>query len=214
MTSIDMKKLAGYALIFGPLIALTSYFIQPGGVLGIGGTADPTVSEEVMKILSENSALGIISGMTVIIGLLTILSGYVYLANSMEGGNGYAVSKLGLSILSFGVFGFCVGSSMGVGISSGIITDNVVPDIFFAVSQGAGMAFGLGGMLIWLGLSSRDEYNKNLSFAVVIASAVVFITPFITAFAPENARLINSITGVCFFIITLASINIGRVLTK
>jgi hypothetical protein len=87
MTSIDMKKLAGYALIFGPIIALTSYFIQPGGVLGIGGTADPTISEEVIKILSENSALGIISAMTVMIGLLTIFSGYVYLSNSMEGGS-------------------------------------------------------------------------------------------------------------------------------
>ena len=75
MTSIHMKKLAGYALIFGPIIALTSYFIQPGGVLGIGGTADPTISEEVIKILSENSALGIISAMTVMIGLLTIFSG-------------------------------------------------------------------------------------------------------------------------------------------
>ena len=103
---------------------------------------------------------------------------------------------------------------MGVGISSGVITDNVVPDIFFALSQGAGMAFGLGGMFIWIGLSSRNEYNKNLSLAVVVASAVVFITPFISSFAPENARLINSITGVCFFIITIASINVGRLLTK
>ena len=69
MTSIHMKKLAGYALIFGPIIALTSYFIQPE-CFGIGGTADPTISEEVIKILSENSALGIISAMTVMIDYL------------------------------------------------------------------------------------------------------------------------------------------------
>ena len=88
MTSIHMKKLAGY-IIFGPIIALTSYFIQPGGVLGIGGTADPTISEEVIKILSENSALGIISAMTVMIGLLTIFSGYIYLANSIVSRNSH-----------------------------------------------------------------------------------------------------------------------------
>ena len=214
MTSIDMKKLAGYALIFGPIIALTSYFIQPGGVLGIGGTADPTISEEVIKILSENSALGIISAMTVMIGLLTIFSGYVYLVNSMEGGNGYAVAKLGIVINAFGIFGFCIGSSMGLGIASGVITDNVVPDILWAVSTGATMAFGLGGVLIWIGLSSRDEYNKNISLAVIVASAVVFIAPFIAAFGPENTRLVNSITGICFFVITLASINVGRILSK
>ena len=69
-------------------------------------------------------------------------------------------------------------------------------------------------MLIWIGLSSRDEYNKNISLAVVVASAVVFIAPFISAFGPENTRLVNSITGICFFVITLASINVGRILSK
>ena len=60
-------------------------------------------------------------------------------------------------------------------------------------AQGAGMAFGLGGMLIWLGLSSRDEYNKNLSFAVVIASAVVFITPFITGVKYEHGTPVKKV---------------------
>ena len=33
-------------------------------------------------------------------------------------------------------------------------------------------------------------------------------------FGPENTRLVNSITGICFFVITLASINVGRILSK
>ena len=65
-----------------------------------------------------------------------------------------------------------------------------------------------------IGLSSRDEYNKNISLAVIVASAVVFIAPFIAAFGPENTRLVNSITGICFFVITLASIYVGRILSK
>ena len=42
MGTISVEKMAGYCLIIGPIVAVLIYFIQPGGVLGIGGQPDPT----------------------------------------------------------------------------------------------------------------------------------------------------------------------------
>ena len=59
MGDISVTKLAGYSLIIGPILALVCYFIQPGGILGIGGsTADPIDSAAVVKLLVDNPELG------------------------------------------------------------------------------------------------------------------------------------------------------------
>ena len=65
MGNLDAKKLAGYSLIFGPILALVCFFIQPGGVLQIGGSAEPLDFVGQMKISANNSSLGILTGILV-----------------------------------------------------------------------------------------------------------------------------------------------------
>ena len=214
MGTIDVRKMAGYSLIIGPVIALISYFIQPGGVLMIGGTADPTKSAEVIKILTENSALGIITGLLVPLGLITLLSGIMYFVQSMEGGNGHALARTGLPFLFIAIVGWSITSGMGVGISMGLITEGAISDLFFAINIPSTMLFGFGGILIALGASTREELNSNLSLVAALAATVVFITAFVVAFAPEQANTINIVTGICFIIYTIWSIIIGRGMTR
>ena len=214
MGTIDVRKMAGYSLIIGPVIALISYFIQPGGVLMIGGTADPTKSAEVIKILTENSALGIITGLLVPLGLITMLSGIMYFVQSMEGGNGHALARTGLPFLFIAIVGWSVASGMGIGISMGLITEGVISDLFFAINIPSTMLFGFGGILIALGASTREELNSNLSLAAALGATVVFIATFVLAFAPDQANTINIVTGICFMIYTIWSIIIGRGMTR
>ena len=79
MGDISISKLAGYSLIVGPILALISYFIQPGGILGIGGEmADPTDSAAVVTLLADNAELGTLTALLFPVGVLIFLSGIVF----------------------------------------------------------------------------------------------------------------------------------------
>ena len=212
MGTIDVKKLAGYSLILGPVIALVCYFIQPGGILGIGGQANPTDASEVIKIASDNAVLGTFTNLLVPIGLITLLSGIMYFVQSMEGGNGHALSRLGMPFIFIAVIGWTIGSGIGVGISQGLIqqSDGGLSTATFSISIVSTILFGLGGLLIALGASTREELNSILAYIAALAAAVVLVSTFILAFATDQAIVLNAVGGVCFIIYTIWSIIIGR----
>jgi hypothetical protein len=214
MSTIDIKKLSGYSLIVGPIIALICYFIQPGGVLGIGGRVDPTDFEAGAKILTENSVLGILTGLLIPAGLITLLSGLLYFIESLKGGNGYALAKLGAPFIFIAITGWTVGSAIAIGISNGIITGTNMGSIFFSINIPSTMLFGLGGIFIALGAASRQELNSRFAYVASVAATLVFITAIILAFAPEQGNTISLVTGICFIIYTFWSISIGRGMTK
>jgi hypothetical protein len=210
MSTLDAKKMAGYCLVLGPIIALVAYFIQPGGVLGIGGTPDPTNSAEVMKVLVDNPELGIITGLLVPLGLITLISGLMYFVQSMEGGNGHAMARTGMPFVFVAVTGWSIASGFGIGISSGVGTSEALAQAFFSINIPATALFGAGGILIALAASTREELNSTLSLIAAVAATVVFVTAFIIPFAPDQANTINIATGLCFIIYTIWSIIIGR----
>ena len=100
MRDIAVAKLAGYSLVLGPILALVCYFIQPGGILGIGGgTADPTDSSAVVKLLADNPELGTLTSLLIPVGVLVFLSGIMFFVQNMAGGSGHAVARLGLPMV-------------------------------------------------------------------------------------------------------------------
>ncbi|MBH60105.1 MAG: hypothetical protein CL907_02925 [Dehalococcoidia bacterium] len=214
MGTLDAKKMAGYCLMLGPIIALVAYFIQPGGVLGIGGTPDPTDSAEVIKVISSNSTLGIITSLLVPIGLITLISGLMYFVQSMQGGNGYALARTGLPFAFVSVIGWTITTGFSLSIATGVSESPVMAQAFFGINIPATALFGVGGILIALGASTREELNSTLSLGAALAATVVFITAFIVPFVPDQANTINIVTGLCFIIYTIWSIIIGRGMIK
>ena len=214
MNTVNPKKFAGYTLIVGPIIALFSFFIQPGGVLAIGGTVDPTNSAEVQKLITEYSELAILSSITVVIGLVTLLSGLIYYSQSMEGSEGYAISRIGIPFAIIAISGWCIASSLGIGTASGIIDQEIGPKMTFSINIISTILFGFGAFFLTWASTMKDEYNKRLSTIATFASAVVFIAEPIVPFIPEQTTLINTVTGTCFMVITIWAISVGRTMLK
>ena len=123
MGTISVEKMAGYCLIIGPIVAVLIYFIQPGGVLGIGGQPDPTDAEAVIKLWTGDlQTYGIVTSMLIPVALITMLSGLMYFVQSLEGGNGYALARLGMPMVFIAVAGWAIGSGLSLGAGIGTVT--------------------------------------------------------------------------------------------
>ena len=101
-----------------------------------------------------------------------------------------------------------------IGFSSEISTNSDLAGLAFGINIISSISFGIGGMILALAASTRNEVNKNVSYLAFIAATIVFLTNFILPFSPESGTLFQGIAGICFIIYTVWSILIGRALTK
>ena len=190
MGDISISKLAGYSLIVGPILALISYFIQPGGILGIGGEmADPTDSAAVVTLLADNAELGTLTALLIPVGVLIFLSGIVFFVQNMSGGSGHAIARLGLPMVMAGIFGWVLSSAIAMGISAGEGSE-AGAEFIFGINTIASLTFGAGLLLIALGASTRDEINTNIAYIAALSGIVVAVSSVISAFAPASATTI------------------------
>ena len=210
MTTIDVKKMGGFCMIIGPIIALTSYFIQPGGVLGIGGTIDGYDAAGVISILAANSGLGIITALLIPVGLLLILAGLIIWVQSWNGSNGYALGTIAIPMATAAMVVLTVASGLGIVLASGIASDTAVAEIFFGLNIIGTFVFGAGATLLAIGAASRSEVNSNLANVAAIAGAVVAIASAIAPFATEAATTVQMVSGLCFVVYSIWFIVLGR----
>jgi len=214
MGDISISKLAGYSLIVGPILALISYFIQPGGILGIGGEmADPTDSAAVVTLLADNPELGTLTALLIPVGVLIFLSGIVFFVQNMSGGSGHAIARVGLPMVMAGIFGWVLSSAIAMGISAGEGSETGAEAIF-AINTIASLTFGAGLLLIALGASTRDEINTNIAYIAALSGIVVVVSSVISAFEPDSAKEMGMITGISFIVGTIWFIMLGRQLAS
>ncbi|MFP6679366.1 MAG: hypothetical protein VB824_04330 [Dehalococcoidia bacterium] len=214
MGDISISKLAGYSLIVGPILALISYFIQPGGILGIGGEmADPTDSAAVVTLLADNAELGTLTALLIPVGVLIFLSGIVFFVQNMSGGSGHAIARLGLPMVMAGIFGWVLSSAIAMGISAGEGSE-AGAEFIFGINIIASLTFGAGLLLIALGASTRDEINTNIAYIAALSGIVVAVSSVISAFAPDSAKEMGMITGISFIVGTIWFIMMGRQLAS
>ena len=210
MGDISVTKLAGYSLIVGPILALVCYFIQPGGILGIGGsTADPTDSAAVVKLLVDNPELGTLTSLLIPVGVLVFLSGIMFFVQNMAGGSGHSIARLGLPMVIAGTFGWVLSSAFSMSIAGGVAAD-AGADAIFAINVIAALTFGAGLVLIAIGASTREEINSNLAYIATLSGVVVVVSSVVTAFAPDSAKDMNAVPGIAVIVGTLWFILIGR----
>ena len=214
MGDISISKLAGYSLIVGPILALISYFIQPGGILGIGGEmADPTDSAAVVTLLADNPELGTLTALLIPVGVLIFLSGIVFFVQNMSGGSGHAIARLGLPMVMAGIFGWVLSSAIAMGISAGEGSE-AGAEFIFGINTIASLTFGAGLLLIALGASTRDEINTNIAYIAALSGIVVAVSSVISAFEPDSAKEMGMITGISFIVGTIWFIMLGRQLAS
>jgi|TARA_B100001750_G_C15459013_1_gene573156 hypothetical protein len=213
MGTISVEKMAGYCLIIGPIVAVLIYFIQPGGVLGIGGQPDPTDAEAVIKLWTGDlQTYGIVTSMLIPVALITMLSGLMYFVQSLEGGNGYALARLGMPMVFIAVAGWAIGSGLSLGAGIGTVTltgDRELATIGFSLANLCTFLFGVGGFLIALGASTRDDSSIFASIAA-LSAVVVVITAQVSLLATGQATTMALIGGICYIVYTVWAITLGR----
>ena len=213
MGTISVEKMAGYCLIIGPIAAVLIYFIQPGGVLGIGGQPDPTDAEAVIKLWTGDlQTYGIVTSMLIPVALITMLSGLMYFVQSLEGGNGYALARLGMPMVFIAVAGWAIGSGLSLGAGIGTVTltgDRELATIGFSLGNLCTFLFGVGGFLIALGASTRDDSSIFASIAA-LSAVVVVITAQVSLLATGQATTMALIGGICYIVYTVWAITLGR----
>mgnify|MGYP003386138549 CR=1 FL=1 len=206
MTTMDIKKMGGYCMVIGPIIALTSYFIQPGGVLGIGGTIDGYDAAGIVTILAANSGLGIITSLLIPVGLLLI----IIWVQDWNGSNGYALGTIAIPMATAAILVWTVGSGLGIVLAAGIATDTAIAEIFFGLNIIGTFVFGAGATLLAMGAASRSEVNSNLANVAALAGAVVAIASAIAPFATEAATTVQMVSGLCFVVYSIWFIVLGK----
>ena len=151
MNTISTRTLATYFLIFGLPIG---YFLIPIGyfLIPMGGAA-VSLNEPI------NYPVAIIVETLQIFGVLSFLFGLWVIHRGMkEGEKGYALTLLGLLLM----------------VVATVATIGWQPDpkswSFHYTNQKVGFIFNTGLVLFSLGLSTREQHNTKLAYAVTLAA--------------------------------------------
>ncbi len=203
MGDISVNKLAGLSLIVGPVVGLVFYFIQQFGV--IGANVDPSDAGTVVKALTDNAALSVLTAIGVTVGLIILLHGVVSLTQE----SGDALSSLGLKFVIVGTVGWMVANGITASIA-GDIQNGSLYGAALGINQFSAIIWSLGFVAINLGIAGRDYINKNVAYVVALVALVCLVTAIIGGFDSSTLQTMNMIGGVCYIIWTLWSIWLGK----
>ena len=121
MGTMSVNKLGGLALVIGPILAIASFLIRPGGGL-IGGQVDPADAAASIGAILADGTMATLSGAGAMVGLIVLLYGIGVVVDSLKGGNGEALARLGALLLTFALVSWLVGTSAQLVIASGNAT--------------------------------------------------------------------------------------------
>ena len=177
MGTISVNRLAGLSLIFGPIIAFVFFLIEPGGLL----IDNASVSDAVGSITAKgaNAALTNVTNIGIILGLSLILSGlYALMRNVTLQGNGKALVQMGFFVIFVGLTGWILSGGMDFILADAQPGGEESVPIYYVGSAflyAGGIAFGFGGFIFALGLSTRDDFNRIVSLLAALVSLAVMV---------------------------------------
>ena len=212
MGSMSLKKLGGLALIVGPMLAVLSYLIRPGGGI-IGGTVDPADAAASIGVLLENGDLASISLTLIPIGLVIMLFGFRVLTESLSG-SGAALSRLGFTFGLFGVVGWMIGSALFATIASGNSVS--VAGALYAAGLGINTlasimaAFGFVAITYGIYLNEQWAHRKTLTLVIVVVQVVLLFSSLYAGMEITFQQTAGMLGGGGYFLTVIWGILIGR----
>ncbi|MDP6771044.1 MAG: hypothetical protein QF704_10145 [Anaerolineales bacterium] len=217
MGNVSVNKLGGLSLIIGPWLALVFYFLQPGGPFI--DTADPANAAATIAAIVGNSGLGQIVSVVIPIGLLILLYGIsVFQGTLRNNGNGDALARYGMMLITFGIIGWTIGSGLNLAIAGAAAEQAPAFGTIYGASQGvgtvSGILAGLGFTALALGVSTRDDYNKIFALAAVAAGIVAVVVTIIGGIDSAQLQTMGNINGICYVVHSLWVLTIGLDLLK
>ncbi len=178
MGTISVNRLAGLSLIFGPIIAVVFFLIEPGGLL----IDSVDVSDAVGSITAKgaNAVLTNVTNIAIILSLAVILSGlYALMRNVTLQGNGKALAQMGFFIILVGL-SWILSGGIDFILAEAQTSDQIRERVSIyhagsALVDAGGIALGFGGFIFALGLSTRDEFNRIISLLAALISLAVMV---------------------------------------
>ena len=207
MGTISVNRLAGLSLIFGPIIAFVFFLIEPGGLL----IDSAEVSDAVGSITAKagNAALTNVTNIAIILGLTLILSGlYAVMRNVTLEGNGKALVQMGFFMIFVGLTGWILAGGMDF-ILADAQTDaqvaGTVPVYYVgsALLYAGGIAFGFGGFIFALGLSTRDDFNRIISLLAALVSLAIMVFFIIAILNNDGRDTLISLARGCYVLLVI-----------
>ena len=191
MGTISVNRVAGLSLIFGPIIAFVFFLIEPGGLLIDSAGVSDAVGSITAK--AANGALTKVTNIGIILGLVLILSGlYALMRNVTLQGNGKALVQMGFFVILVGLTGWILSGGMDFILADAQTVEQIsgVVPVYYAGSAflySGGITLGFGGFIFALGLSTREDFNRIISYLAALVSLAVMVF-FIAAVLNSGGR--------------------------
>jgi hypothetical protein len=212
---MSVNKLGGLALVIGPIVALASFLIRPGGGL-IGGQVDPADGMASIQVIMANGTMSTLSGAGALLGLMVFLYGVNVVVDSLKGGNGEALARLGALFLIFGLVTWLIGTSAQLVIASGSIDPTSqmgVLGTLYAESLGLGnigsVLTALAFLCISWAVSTRDDFNRKFAIVVAALSAVLVVVSVMAALNSSMLQTAGMVASVVYLVTVAWSVTIG-----
>lgn len=220
MNTLSINKIGALALIVGPVLALASFLIEPGGIL-----IDPADTTDTLGSITayvSNPVISRISALMVPLGLLAMLYGLSSIQQAIHDESiGDALSRFGILCMTLATFGWVFVRGLililtNTEIGADADTDVALPDtydVMIGITRISGLAAALGFLSFSLGLSTRDPLGFHKIAALVIAaiSILSLASLIVGIFAPSQLENMVSIARLCYFpwVIWSAILGIG-----
>lgn len=213
MNTLSINKIGALALIVGPVLALASFLIEPGGILI--DPADSTDAVGSIMAYTSNPAFSRISALMVPLGLLIMLYGLSSIQQAIHDESiGDALSRFGILCMTLATFGWVfVRGLILVLTNTETGSDTDTYDVMIGITRISGIAASLGFLSFSLGLSTRDPLGFHKIAALVIAaiSVLSLASLIIGISAPSQLETMVTIARLCYFpwVIWSAILGIG-----
>ena len=215
MGAISLNRLGGLALFLGPLLALIFFLIQPSGLFI--ASADPTDAAATIDALASNAALAKLTVLVIAVGLIWTTFGIYVLQSNLRGGDGDALTRIGLAGIGIGTIGWITAQGLNL-VMADAATPDAVAESVFAVRLGitllSGVGIALGFLVFSLGIASRDGFNK-IAALIAAAASVVALIGFLIAIGDSGVAATGFlIARVCYLVWTVWAVHLGWGLLK
>ncbi|MCY4497714.1 MAG: hypothetical protein OXC14_10550 [Rhodospirillaceae bacterium] len=207
-------RLGGAALIAGPSVAFVFIFLQPGVLLI--DRVDSTDAAAFIGALSSRPVLSNATAIAIALGFLTNVFGTWVLSGVLRAsGPGGPLSLAGFVLVLFGMMGG--GLAQGLTIALAGVADDpgavaaAMP--VYAVKGGitliCGVAVALGYLVLAAAVACRDDFNRQVSVAALLGSAVCLAGYVLAILDPEDDRFWLDMARLTYIVFVVWPISLG-----
>ena len=215
MRALSEVTLGGLTLVFGPLLAIVFFVLQPGGILINSAEMDEALA--TIYALSRYRALTNLTVIAISLGLILSLYGQFALLSQIrtESGN-FALAQLGFVFLAIGGCGWFVVQALNFGMADAQmeVTESVQTAVAVytaetSIAYLASLAVAFGFLLFSLGLWRCGACHPVGAWLIAAVSLVAIVALIIGINDAARLSTMIQVSRLCYFVWAVWTITLG-----